>query len=83
LHHRVAIFLKEAKMCGLITNKYHGGYFVSIPYDNPEILNQKLVENKIYTIPFYKCVRIAISNIPTQEVKGLAKRIHKVLLTLK
>ncbi|MCF7931534.1 MAG: aminotransferase class I/II-fold pyridoxal phosphate-dependent enzyme [Acholeplasmataceae bacterium] len=76
---RATLFLSEAATEGLKTYPYHGGFFITIPTDNPEVAFDKLKDIHIYTIPVPKGVRLAISSIPLTLITGMAKRIKDVL----
>ncbi len=79
LYKRVELFEKEAKEISLNMIPYRGGFFVSIPCNNPKELTLKLEQKDIYVIANDQVIRIAICGINLNEVKGLAKKIKECL----
>jgi len=79
IHNRSQIFIKEAKEVGLVMHPYRGGFFMSIPSDNPNKLVDDLRQKDIYVVPMEKGIRLAVSSIPTEQMPGLAKRIKNVI----
>jgi aromatic-amino-acid transaminase len=79
LKDRARLFLKEAGEVGLKTYPYHGGFFITIPTDDPERSFQRLKDIRIFTIPVPKGVRLAMSSIPLSVISGMAKRIKDVI----
>ena len=80
LKKRSEIFLKEAKEVGLYTYPYNGGFFISIPVKKNIYLCDILKkEEKIYLLPVSNVIRVAICSISSQDLKGLAGRIKKVI----
>ena len=78
VHKRATLFLEEAKECGLEVYPYRFGFFCSLPCEDAIILCQKLKEEGIYLAPVStKVLRVALCCIPTDQVKGLAKKIKE------
>ena len=80
LRARAKQFLAEAKLAGLPTYPYRGGFFITIPVKDPDLAFDRLAGIHIYTIPVDHGIRIAISSIPMSLIEGMAKRI-KIALT--
>lgn len=59
LEKRAYAFVEEAKRIGLETCPYNGGYFISIPCDNPDELALKLREKDLYLVALNKGIRFA------------------------
>ncbi len=78
LRKRGEIFLSEAKECGLEVYPYRSGYFVTVPNCKEDAF-EILKSQGIYVIPFGKSdIRIALSGISVEEIKGLAAKIKEV-----
>ena len=76
---RINLFLKEAKEVGLKVFNSQGGFFLSVPCDNPPFVYEKLREQNIYIIPLQSSIRIAICSISVRETIGLARKIKDVI----
>ena len=79
LTRRSELFCKEAALCGLTLFNHTMGFFISIPSGNPDNDILKLQQHGIYLCPQDDSIRLAISKIPYNKVKGLAKRIKEIL----
>ena len=79
LLNRKNIFLKEAKECNLVHYPVSNGFFVSIPCGNSSEVREKLLNDDIHVVPDNGFIRVAISNIPTKQIYGLARKIWEAL----
>ncbi len=79
LRARAEVFLGEAKIAGLPTYPYRGGFFITIPVEDPDQAFDRLAGIHIYTIPVDQGIRIAISSIPMSLITGMARRIKNAL----
>ena len=79
LKERSELFLKEAKVCGLKTLKYSGGFFISVPCKNNSEVYEKLKEEHIHLLPVCDIIRVAICGLKMDEIKGLAQKIKKYI----
>ncbi|HQK41101.1 MAG TPA: aminotransferase class I/II-fold pyridoxal phosphate-dependent enzyme [Flavobacterium alvei] len=80
LDSRAKLFKRESKEVGLKLYPYHGGFFITIPCENNMLILQKLVEEeKIYLLPVDNAVRVALCSLPLSDIKGLAKKIKRVI----
>jgi aromatic-amino-acid transaminase len=79
LRERADLFIKEADQVKLDMYPYKGGFFITIPVQDPDDAFEKLAEIGLYTIPVDHGVRIAISSIPLAKIKGMAKQIKESL----
>lgn len=80
LNSRAKLFKRESKEVGLKLYPYHGGFFITIPCENNMLILQKLVEEeKIYLLPVDNAVRVALCSLPLSDIKGLAKKIKRVI----
>ena len=70
---RANTFLSEAKKVGLKHYPYDCGFFVTIPCDNVDEVNNKLKEKGLYTIPLNVGIRLTLSSISVEEV---IKAVH-------
>jgi aspartate/tyrosine/aromatic aminotransferase len=79
IERRSSVFVREAKEVGLMMHPYRGGFFMSIPSENPQKLVEDLRKEDIYVVPMDKGIRMAVSSIPTDQMPGLAKRIKAII----
>ena len=85
LKERAAIFVEEAKACGLPLYPYHEGFFATIRIDDSVVKNElhlALKTHNIFFVNVYGGLRVALCAIPINKMRGLAKRIKDVLDTL-
>ena len=76
---RIKTFLKEASDINLKVYNSKGGFFLSVPCNNPPMVFEKLKERKIYVIPLQTSIRIAICSVSIRETVGLAGKIKEVI----
>ena len=69
-------FLKSAKEVELPITNYQDGFFVSVPCKDPKALCEKLIEEKLFTVPLQNGIRLALCAI-TEEKCALAPRLIK------
>lgn len=79
LEKRSVAFLKSAQEVGLNYLPYERGFFICIPYENPEKLMHALHEDKVHLICTKSCVRIALCGINKEEATRLPKIIKSRL----
>ena len=79
VNRRIDVFQEEAKKVHLRHYRVDGGFFISIPCNNPPAVFEMLKENGIYLIPLETTIRIAICSIPLKEVYGLAYKIKNIV----
>ncbi|NLD26955.1 MAG: aminotransferase class I/II-fold pyridoxal phosphate-dependent enzyme, partial [Acholeplasmataceae bacterium] len=84
LKKRSELFLREAEAAGLECYPYDGGFFVTIPvHDNEEVLEALIKQEKIYLLPFFGSVRLGLCSLPLADLKGLARRLARVIREMK
>ncbi|MCR4441434.1 MAG: aminotransferase class I/II-fold pyridoxal phosphate-dependent enzyme [Peptococcaceae bacterium] len=76
---RAALFLKEAKEVGLKTLPYHGGFFITVPAQDPQAATEKLAQDNIFAVPLKKGIRFAICSIALSKIPGLAAKTKEAL----
>jgi aromatic-amino-acid transaminase len=79
LRKRALLFIEEAHQEALNIYPYKGGFFITVPVDDPDDAFHKLALIGLYTIPVDHGVRIAISSIPIIKIKGMAKKVKDAL----
>ena len=79
LKKRANLFFEEANMVNLVSYPYVGGFFVLIPCEDEEEVCQRLIKKNIFVVPMSGGIRISLSSLTLDEVKGLAKNIKKAL----
>ena len=80
LKRRSDIFVNEAKEVGLKHYPYKEGFFVTLSMDNDtrDKYHEALMAENIYTVKVNKGIRVAICSMPTEKVKGLARRMKDI-----
>ena len=81
---RSDLFVLEANECGLDYYPYSEGFFITLKFDDNKVrdeAHQKLMNEHIYTIKVNKGIRIGVCAIPVSKIKGLAKKIHNIVLS--
>lgn len=76
---RAAIFMKEAKECGLKALPYKAGFFISVPSDDPMAVCNKLRDDLIFAVPLKMGVRIAVCSVPKAKMYGMAAKVLKAI----
>ena len=76
---RAAIFMDEAKACGLNALPYKAGFFLSIPSANPGAVCEKLHDDLIFAVPLKMGVRVAVCAVSATKMVGMAAKIHKAM----
>lgn len=79
LHRRGAVFVEEARRCGLKYVPYQGGFFISVPTERSMLLCQALQKDLIFAVPLAEGVRLGICSIAESKMKGLAGTIKKAV----
>ncbi|MDU3113556.1 MAG: aminotransferase, partial [Megasphaera sp.] len=79
LHRRGAVFVEEARSCGLQHVPYQGGFFISVPTAHSTALCQALQEDLIFAVPLAEGVRLGICSIAESKMTGLAGTIKKAV----
>ena len=79
IRERGAIFMEEAKACGLNALPYKAGFFLSIPAADPNAVCNKLHDDLIFAVPLKKGVRVAVCAVSSAKMKGMAKKIQTAL----
>ena len=79
IRERGAIFMEEAKACGLKALPYKAGFFLSVPAKDSVAVCQKLHEDLIFAVPLKRGVRIAACAVPAAKMKGIAAKTLKAL----
>ena len=73
------LFMKEAKDCNLNALPYTGGFFLSVPADDPQKVADLLHKDLIYAVPLKLGVRVAVCSVPLNKIKGMAEKINNAL----
>lgn len=75
IRERANIFMSEAKACGLNMLPYRAGFFISIPAADSDAVCTKLHDDLIFAVPLKMGVRIAVCAVPSEKIKGMAKKV--------
>jgi len=76
---RAAIFMEEAKACGLPVLPYQAGFFISIPSIDSAAVCDELHKVNAYLVPLKAGVRLAVCAVPKRQIKGLAQKIYDAM----
>lgn len=79
---RGKVFMAEAQACGLNALPYKGGFFISVPYDEPEVLAAELQKELVFVVPLKKGIRVAACSISEKDMHGVAAKVLKAVETL-
>jgi len=80
LKERADIFKKELDEEQMEYYRYVEGFFVTLKVKDNETrdtIHTKLLKDHVYTVKVDKGIRIGLSSLPKDKIKGLAKRIKK------
>ena len=72
---RADVFVKEAKECGLNFLPYKGGFFISVPAEDPAAICNYLHKDLIYAVPLKLGIRIAACSVSFEKMKGIAAKV--------
>lgn len=79
---RAAVFMDEAKECGLNALPYNAGFFISVPSDKSQAICDILKEDLIFPVALKLGVRIAVCSVPLPKMKGIATKMKKAIDSL-
>ncbi len=82
LKDRAKIFINESKEVNLELYPFVEGFFATIKVqdnEEKEKLNLKLQENNIFTVEVDGGLRVALCSVPKRKLRGLAKKIKKIM----
>lgn len=68
-------FEEEAAKAGLVTVPFDGGFFVSIPCDNPDALSARLEKEGIFLVPLAKGLRVSVASVAEDKCRMIPARI--------
>lgn len=72
-------FEEEAKKVGLQMVPFRGGFFCSVPCEDPDAVSKRLEEVDVFVVPFTKGVRVSIASISEEKCRKLPKMIKAAL----
>lgn len=72
-------FEEEAAKVGLKMVPFRGGFFCSVPCEDPDAVSKKLEEADVFVVPFTKGVRVSIASISEAKCRKLPKLILEAL----
>jgi len=76
---RAELFVQEAREIGLAILPYHGGFFISVPTEDPLGVADRLMKENIFIVPLKKGLRVAVCALPTVRIAGLALMIKTAM----
>ena len=68
-------FEEEAAKVGLTIVPFDGGFFVSIPCDNPDALSARLEQEGIFLVPLAKGLRVSVASVSEEKCRLIPARI--------
>ncbi|EGO65917.1 pyridoxal phosphate-dependent aminotransferase [Acetonema longum] len=77
IQERAGIFTREAKAANLKMLPFFGGYFLTIPVNNPAAVCDKLHEDNIFAVPLAQGIRIAVCAVTSRKITGMAAAVAK------
>ena len=75
LSRRCSAFKEAAEEAGLTTCPFNAGFFVTIPCDNDNAVNEELQKDRIFAIAIGGGIRIAISAISETACRMVPAKI--------
>ena len=72
-------FEEEAVKCGLKTLPFSAGFFVTMPYKDPDGLCEKLNEKNVFLIPFDGGVRVSVAASSEEKCRRLPALIRSAM----
>ena len=72
-------FEKGANECGLKIIPYDGGFFASIPCDQPEKVVDELMKEGNFLVPLSKGIRVAVSALSLERLVVIPERIRAAM----
>mgnify|MGYP002758309695 CR=1 FL=1 len=79
LENRANAFVKSAKEVGLVHLPYFGGFFISIPCNNPKEVAQKLKEKDMYIVTNKNGLRFAVCAVSEEKCEISPKLIKEAI----
>ena len=76
---RGSLFMQEAEACGLNALPYKGGFFLSVPSDDPQAVCDKLHDDLIFAVPLKLGVRIAACSVSAAKMKCVAQKVKNAV----
>ncbi|MCR5757779.1 MAG: aminotransferase class I/II-fold pyridoxal phosphate-dependent enzyme [Selenomonas sp.] len=76
---RARVFMQEARECKLPALPYNGGFFLSVPANDPQAVCNKLHDDLIFAVPLKMGVRIAACCVSENKMHGMAAKVLKAL----
>ncbi len=75
LQSRGEAFMRYAEERGLPMHPYVGGFFVTIPIENPQAISEKLKEKGIFLVAMPGLIRISLSAVSATDIRPLIDAI--------
>lgn len=72
-------FEEEAEKAGLTTVPFDGGFFVSIPCENPDALSARLEKEGIFLVPLAKGLRVSVASVSEEKCRLIPAKIVEAM----
>ena len=72
-------FLKSVEEVQLPITNYRGGFFVSVPCNDPAKLCERLIADRLFSVPLRKGIRLALCAISEEKCAQIPAMIKKAL----
>ncbi len=72
-------FEEEAAKVGLRMVPFRGGFFCSVPCEDPDAVSKRLESMDVFVVPFTKGIRVSIASISEEKCRRLPKLIKEAL----
>ena len=72
---RADVFVEEAKQCNLNFLPYKGGFFISVPAEDPAAICNILKEELVFAVPLKLGIRVAACSVSLKKMKGIAAKV--------
>ena len=82
MQERAAIFMNEAKACGLRYLPYLSGFFITIPMTKSQAVCDEMERQHIFLVPLSNGMRLAVCSVSKKKITGLAAKILAAIKTV-
>ena len=72
-------FLGACRETGLKTTTYRGGFFVSVPYRDPQLLADALAKKLLFTVPLQGGIRLALCAVSEDACRKMPALIKETI----
>lgn len=83
MRQRAEIFMQEANSSNLKILPYCGGFFITVPAEDPVAVSNILQQSNVYVVPVANGIRIAVCAVPAKKIYGFAGKIAEAFAEIR